>query len=295
MVAYSPHPVFVDGVRLDSAAWNVQTKARQVAASRAADMPITGVDGVAPSLNDDLDPTTLTLTMWVLGTDENGLVPAGETGMSQCLANLDVLSHLFVGKRHALLNVTQVVDNAGTLRQAWCKVVDAISPEVRAGGLGRFAVSLLVLDGMWQDGATSDWSQPSVTADTVYEVATLRGSSAPVSDTVVLVTGPVTNPQVNDFASSAYVRLNAVLASGQSWRVNVGTWTTRYGTLTLGSSDLSGTDGQAVTVFGGGNSRFLRLSPAVSDGLRRVRLSLSGSGMTSATSLAVRGRRKFLL
>lgn len=294
MVTYSPHPVFVDGVRLDSAAWNVESKVRTMPGARAADQVIPGVDGLAASINDDIESSTLTLSMWLLGTDGDGLIPGGSTAMAKCRDNLDQLAHLF-GKRHALLDVQEVVDASGTQRQAWCKVVDAVEPVIRAGGLGRFTVSLLIPEGMWQDPATADWSQASAVASTVYEVTTLQGATGPISDAVVTVTGPVTNPQLNDFTTSAYVRLNAALAAGSTWRVNVGTWATRYGAgLSLASADTAGTDGQAVTVYGNGNARFLRLVPSLSTGARRVRLSLTGTGLTSATALGVRARRKFL-
>lgn len=291
---YSAHPVVVDGVSLDSYAWNVEAKKRIIPAARSADQVIPGTDGVAASLNDDLEPGLMTLSMWVVGVDQSGVIPVGSSGMAQCRANVDALAHLF-GKRHALLSVTETVDAAGTQRQAWCKVVDTIEPEIRAGGVGRFTVSLTVPEGLWQDPTTADWSQASAVAGTVYEVTSLQGSTGPVQDAVIAVTGPVTNPQVNDFTTSAYVRLNAALPAGQVWRVNVGTWSTRYGSgLSLASADTAGTDGQAVTVYGGGNARFLRLQPSLSAGARRVRLSLSGSGFTSATAIAVRARRKFL-
>jgi hypothetical protein len=290
LATYSPFPVFIDGVRLDSAAWGIESKIRTIAGSRNADVVIPGVDGVAASVNDDIDATTMSLNMWVLGTDENGLIPA--SGMATCRANVDQLAFLF-GKQHTLISVSEVVDDSGSQRQAYAKVSDSISPEIRAGGLGKFVVSLTIPEGLWQDASTPDWTQSGVTASTVYEVSTLQGSTAPISDATILVTGPVTNPQVNDI-TGAYVRFNGALAAGQSWRVNCATWATRYGTgLTLGSLDTAGTDAQAQTVYGGGNARFLRLVPTLSAGLRRVQVSVTGTGMTGATALAIRGRRKF--
>lgn len=294
MATYSPHPVFVDGVRLDSSAWNIDVKTRAWASSRNGDVTIPGVDGVAASLNDDLEASTMTLSMWVLGTDENGAVPSGSTGMAKCRDNLDQLVHLF-GKRHALLNVSEVVDTAGNQRQAYCKVADTVTPEITAGGRAKFTVTLSVLEGMWQDVNTSDWSQSGLTSGNFYEVTTLQGATGPISDAVFTVTGPVTNPELRDFTTNAYIRLNAVLPAGSVWRVNSGTWATRYGAgLTFGSLDTAGTDAQSVTVFGGGNARFLRLQPGLVSGARRVQVSLTGSGITGSTAVGVRARRKFL-
>lgn len=293
-MVYSPHPITIDGQPLDTYAWNIDVKTRQVGGYRSGDVSIAGVDGVAASLNDDLDSTTLTLSMWALGTDRNGLVPNDANAVAQCRANIDELTLIF-SKTHALMDVQEVISSSGSVRQTFCKRVDAFSPEVRAGGFARFSVTLLVPSGTWQDLGTTDWSQAAVTSGNSYEVLGLRGSTAPIADSIAVFNGPATNPQLTDLASGGYVRLNTTLAAGQAWRVNSGTWATRYGSgLTLGSSDTAGTDAQAITVYGGGKAQFLRLVPTFSSGLRRVFLTTGGSGFTSATSVSVRGQRKFL-
>jgi hypothetical protein len=302
-MAYSPHPITVDGASLNLFAWNIDTKVRPWPTVRSGDVVVPGVDGVVASLNDDIDVGLLTLSMWLVGTDSSGTIPGGSTAMSECRKNLDSLSFLF-GRRNALLDIREVVDTPGTIKQAWGKVVEAVAPDIKAGGLGRYSINIELPDGMWQDPTTADWSQASAVSGTQYTVTTLAGATGPVSDATVLVTGPATNPRVTDVTTGAYVQLNLALPAGQAWRVNCATWTTRYGAgLTLGSADTAGTDAQAVTVFGGGNARFLRLQPALvltavgSDftvGTPVVKLTLTGTSFTSATAVAVRARRKFL-
>jgi hypothetical protein len=294
-MALSIHPVTVDGVSLDTVAYNIEAKTRQWPAARAADVAVPGVDGEIASLNDDLDSTLVSLSMWVLGTDTTGAIPGGSTAMDQCRANMDTLAHLF-RKTHALLDVRETSHTSGTIRQAYCKVVDAIAPDIKAGGLGRFTVSLKVPDGLWQDVSTADWtSTPTIVSGNFYEITTLQGATGPTNDAIILVTGPVTNPKLTDFTTGAYVQLNQTLTGSQFWRLNMATWSTRYGaSLTLGSTDATGTDGQASTVFGGGKAQFLRLVPSVVTGLRRSQISLTGTGITSATTISVRARRKFL-
>lgn len=291
---YTAFDVTVDGVSLDSLAWNIDSKVRPWAGVRAGNVVVPGVDGVVASINDDLEPVVWVLSMWAIGVNSSGVIPGGSNAMSQVRANLDALSFMF-RKQYTLLDVREVVDHLGTVRQGLCKVEDTISPEVKAGGSGRFTVPLLVPAGVLQDVSTSDWSQASAVSGTAYEVTTLQGSTGPITDGTILVTGPATNPQVTDVTTGAYVRLNAALPAGQQWRVNSATWVTRHGSgLTLGSADTAGTDGQAITVYGGGNSHFLRMYPVLDTGLRRVKLTLSGTGFTSATALAVRARKKFL-
>ena len=94
MPGYSAFPITVDGVSLDTVAWNIDAKVRTWAGARAADVVLPGVDGVAPSLNDDLDSSVMTLSMWVIGTNTSGLVPLGN-GIAQARDNLDQLVHLF--------------------------------------------------------------------------------------------------------------------------------------------------------------------------------------------------------
>jgi hypothetical protein len=295
MATYTSYPVTVDGVRLDSSAWGIEARTRITAPARTADVVLPGVDGVSASLNDDLDQMQRTYNMWLLGTDADGIIPGGSNAMSQCLANLDQLTFLF-GTRHRLIDVQEVVDHTGTVRQYWGKVADTISPEIRAGGIGRFSVTVNVPAGTGQDVNTADWSQSSLTSAVFYEVTTLAGMTGPLSDAILLVTGPITNPRITDLATGGYVQLNAAVPAGQQWRVNCGTWATRYGSgLSFTSLDSAGTNGDAVTISSGGGASFLRMRPALSGGVRRVQLSLTGTGITTATTLAVRARRKFLI
>lgn len=297
MTFTSDRPITVDGVRLDTLAWNITKISRAAAARRSADAAVPGRDGVIPSLNDDLEAGSFGLEMFVMGTDADGAVPvAGKRDTLR--ANLDELIHLF-GKRHALLDVRETVA-AGVERRAWAKVQDAIQPDVNTvGSSGMFTVGLVLPYGVWEDVATADWNGTlGAASGTVQEVTTLQGATERITDAVVLVTGPITNPRVTDQATGAYVQLNTALAAGQFWRVNVGTWATRYGAgLGLGSADTTGTDGQSLTVFGGSANQaaFLPLVPVRDTGLRRVKVALTGTGITGATRLSVRARRKYAL
>lgn len=296
MVNTSDRPITVDGVRLDTLAWNISKINRAMASRRSADSLVPGRDGVIPSLNDTLEPIVFGLEMFVMGTDADGAVPpAGRRDTFR--NNLDELVHLF-GKRHALLEIQETV-RSGHVRRAMAKVTDAIVPDVSTiGSHGTFTVSLEVPSGVWEDAATSDWTSAVIVAGVPQEVTSLQGGTERVQDAVVLVTGPVNNPRITDTATGAYVELQANLAANQFWRVNVGTWASRYGTgLGLGSADTTGTDGQAVTRFGGtiNQAAFLPMTPTrtAGDPIRRTRLALSGTAMTSATRLSVRARRKY--
>lgn len=295
MANTSDRPLTVDGVRLDTLAWNVLKIARQTAGRRSADAAVPGLDGVLPSLNDNLDPVAFGLEMWLRGTDSNGAVP-GAGSRDTFRANLDELLHLF-GKRHGLLEVQEQV-NATETRRAWAKVLDSIQPDINTpGSAGTFNVALSLVYGVWEDLATQDWSGTlGAASGVVQEVTTLAGATERTTDTILLVTGPITNPRVTDTNTGAYVQLNQALSGAQLWRVNVGTFASRYGSgLTLGSADTTGTDGTASTVYGGSANQaaFLPLVPVRDTGQRRTKVALSGTAMTAATRLTARTRRKF--
>lgn len=472
MTYTSDRPLVVDGVRLDSLAWNIEKINRATAGRRSGDVEVPGRDGVIPSLNDSLEPSMMGLEMFIQGTDSDGTVPP-EGKRDKFWANLDELVHLF-GKRHALLEVIEQTGpgvlvtnwawhtsstrwtnsgatlslvagwlrstadttgqkflywgwggankyapalpgeswtvsldvrgtaNASTLyitplsssgeqisspstaiggstpgrvayttvmpegtafvafamawspaavgdyvevtdvvlertpaaptvpftgstptdatynyawtgtpdasastrtpkarRRAWAKVTDSIQPDMNdSGGSGKFTVGLELPYGVWEDEATADWTGTAGAASgTVQEVTTLQGATERITDAILLVLGPATNPRVTDPATGAYVELQADLTAADRWRVNVGTWATRTGNIGFTSADTAGTDQQAVTRYGGtaNQAAFLPLTPVRLDGTRKVRVALSGTGFTASTQMQVRARRKYAL
>lgn len=298
MTNVSDYPITVDGVRLDTLAWGVEAATRTVGAVRGADTLLAGLDGVQASLDDAREPSTLALSMFVRGTDADGLVPMGRDAQAVYQENLDALLHLF-GKSGTLLTVGLVMDADNTPaadRTAQAKVLDSITPEDHPGDVGRLAVVLSIPGVSWRSAAPETWSQAAVVSGTSYEVTTLAGSSAPVDDAVVCLTGPAdTGVKVVDPATGAFVRLNQVLTAGNVWRVNVDTWESRVGAgLTVDSIETAGVDKSSVTDQGGGYPRLLRLNPRLDAGTRRVKVQVVGAGFTAATSVAVKARKAFL-
>ena len=306
MTYVSDHPLSVDGVRLDTLAWGIQASELKVGGLRAADDVLAGLDGEAASLNDAREPSTLTLSMFVRGTDEDGTVPADQDAQSQLRENLDTLLHLFA-QSGRLIEVRETVgaslvsadvepDLDAAERSFYAKVADSIAPATEVGAVARFTVALRNPGCYWRDPAPADWTRTAPTTGTVYDVDTLTGSSAPVDDAVLLLAGPTTGPAtITDPATGAFVRLNEPVPAGSAWRVNVDTWETRVGPgLTLDSPDTAGTNRDAVTDQGGGYPRFLRLNPRRTGGARRVQISVTAAGMTAATALSIRARRAYL-
>lgn len=295
MVNTSARPITVDGVRLDTLAWNVEKVDRATAQRRSGDYDIPNMDGALPSLNDPLEPSTFGLSMWLRGTDADGAVPAAGS-LTTLRANLDELLHLF-GQRHKLLELRETVDAVGTERRAWAKVTDSIAPELNTpGSAGSFAVAFSLPYGCWEDVATQDFaSATNPTPGTALEVSTLAGATDRITDAIFVVDGPAVAPRLTDPATGMWVELGRTLAAGESWRFNSATWSSRYGAgVTTGSADATGTDATAVTNTGGPSRAYgLPLTPVRLTGARRVQLALSGSGFTTSTRFLVRARRKY--
>ena len=291
------NPITVDSVSLDTYAWNIDGKIKRWAVLRDSDEEIPGVDGEIYSLSDDFGPTFYELSMWVQGSDAAGIVPSGSAELDKLKANLDQLSFMFQ-KRHSLIDLRELVDIAGTEeRQAMCKVVDVIKPEIKKGRVARFVVTLKIPSGVWQKPDTSDFiSTPTLVSGNFFEIPFMEGSTAPIDDGIFTVTGPITNPRLTDFATGAWVQLNKVLAAGEEWRINNATWTTHWGTdagIGVTSSDNAGTQADGITDSGGGNNRLFKVEPSLIGGLRKVQISLTGTGITSATTVKCRARRKW--
>lgn len=293
MANTSDRPISVDGVRLDTLAWNVEKVVRSTASRRSADVTLANLDGSLPSVNDALEPVDFGLQMWLRGTDVDGGVPAPGS-RDTFRANLDALLHLF-GTRHRLLEVTEQTSATET-RRAFAKVSASISPDVNVtGSAGTFSVALTIPAAMWEDAASTDVTLNAPVS--AAEPAGLIGGTERINDAVYLVTGPASTPRITDPTTGMWVELGANLPAGQFWRFNSATWASRYGSgLGLGSADTTGTDGTAITVTGGpGRAYGLPLVPVLSGGTRRVRVTLTAaSGIVNGTTkLSLRARRKY--
>lgn len=110
MAFTNERPLSVDGTRLDTLAYNIESidGRRQLPGVRSNDVVVPGRHGVVPSIYDDFEPGRITLRMWVRSTDVNGDTVSGKHPKDQLSLNLDRLFALF-RPRNRLLTVTQQV------------------------------------------------------------------------------------------------------------------------------------------------------------------------------------------
>jgi hypothetical protein len=294
MTTTSAIPVTVDGVRLDTYAYNIETLAGRLSfpSTRGESPIVPGDDGTIFVPNQNFDEGNMTLSMWVKGSDVNGAVPGGSSALAEFRKNLTRLTRIF-GNKTRLLDVRQTWP-AGDI-QYYCKIVDTIDFSGNAyNALAKFIVAMKIPDVFGQDVSTTDYSSATnLTTGTTLTLTALDGGSAPMNDAIIVVNGPATNPRLTNPDTGEWVQLNATIASGTNWRLNCATWQTRSGAgLSVSSADTAGTNQVANTSFGLGGARFIRLTPKDSG---PPQLVLTGTGLGTNTQVLIRARRKFFL
>lgn len=296
MANTSAYPITIDGVRLDTYAYSISTKAGRDS--------VVGVVGsnIATELQDGeiwvpdkkASPGRVVLQMWVGGTDADGVVPADS--YDKYRSNLDFLNRMF-SVTHRLLDVRQQIDVAGTnIRQAMCEKTAIIDPEflVNFPYTTKYTVELGIPAGFWQDVADTNYDSVTllpggIPANTTFDLPAFALANAPMRDLWVVVDGPITNPKVLDNRNGHYVQLNAVVPDGQQWVVNTTTWTSKLGAAIAFTT--GGTDKYDQTVFAGGHAPSIFGITADPIG---PQVRIEGSGFGSNTRLRIRGKLKYL-
>lgn len=296
MTTTSTIPVTVDGVRLDTYAYNIETLAgRLMFPGVRGERPVVpGDDGSVFVPNQNFEDGSMTLSMWVRGADVDGLVPGGSSARAEFRKNLQRLSRIF-GIQHRMLDVRQTWPTDPTTIQYMCTVAETFDFGGNAHNtLARFAVVLQIPDVFGQDVNATDFSSATnLASGTMLTLTALDGGTAPCRDAIYVVMGPATNPRITNPETGEWVQLNATIASGTNWRINAATWETRTGSgLGLGSADTAGTARVAETQMGGGGARFMTLTPRDAG---PPQLVLTGTGLGANTQVLVRARRKFFL
>lgn len=292
MANTSSYPITVDGVRLDNYAWNISTKSgRDLVVAAVGSNIATGMrDGELWVPDKKAGPGRAVLSMWVGGTDEDGVVPTDS--YLKYRQNLDKINRMF-SVRHRLLDVRQQLDLDGLhIRQAMCEMTALIDPEFATNFpyTSRMVVELGIPAGFWQDVADTNYdSGAGIVANTDINLAAFDLATAPMRDLWLVFDGPGTNVKIIDNRNGHYATLSATVPDGQQWVVNTSTWTSKVGVGIAFTPN--GTDKYSVTQFAGGHSN--AIFGITADPLGpQVRIEGSGFGLNSR--LRIRGKLKYL-
>lgn len=273
----------VNGIALDDASgrWRLQ-KGSSVAPGISADqvsVKVPGMDGLYPVAGESRQAPPLTFRIRVQGTDDATL-------RDRLMALL-----MIIAPSRGPVTIGRSID--GVLTYAAAKMETISEPEYSHA---RFAATVTVvyrLTGVYWREDADDWTQAGITSGTGYTIGTLTGTSAPIYDARILVAGPITNPKVTDTVSGAWAQLTTTILAGKAALFDCGNWLAYQGDSTL---DAGGT-GATGSLSTSGGPYMLPLQPEVVSGNpanRRIRISVTGTGLSSATSLSVRAAKAHL-
>jgi hypothetical protein len=284
----------VDGVPLDHPAgcWKLlaATQVRPLPGVRSAEVALPGRAGELPLVGEDLDATTIGLTLGITGVSPDG-VDQGAAGLELNLRAVYAL----VGVRHRLLDVRYSPAAGVPQMQADAKVVAAAEPVVSVGAArARLAVVLRIPGVVWRDVAPAVFSTKAFGAP--VRVSTVDGSTAPVVDAVLRVSGPVTGLRVTDTATGGWLSYPGSLAAGRQLRVHCGRMNAYEAPAVTWDGTEANATGSIVTGGPGSGFRFLSLTPAAVTSAhdRGVQVLVDGTATTTTTLVEFSARRAFL-
>ncbi|WP_345486071.1 hypothetical protein, partial [Planotetraspora phitsanulokensis] len=224
-----------------------------------------------------------------------GATPAGANGgYEQMERNLEALTAL-LGVRHRLMPLQYT---AGSLVRVTDVTITSLSePEINSGAARAKVVAIVEVPGvLWRDAAVTTWAgSPNSLGQTV---TTLTGSTGPITDALIRITGPAGSPQVGDVATGGWVLRSGSVAAGQrllfdckqmrAALVTTDTWDVDNGTAVTGQVDAIGP---------GSAFRWLHLTPTIAPGdpfTRTVKVSSAATGTNGSSLLEIRAARSYL-
>ncbi|MFI7705518.1 hypothetical protein [Nonomuraea sp. NPDC049480] len=285
---------FLDGVPLDHPAgcWRLKkgTKRRPLPGVRTVNLSVPGRAGDLPVLGLDHEATTLALALTVYPFTPSG----ADGGAQQMEHNLEALGAL-LGTRHRLMTLKWVTGSI--VRVAEVTVEATSEPEYFPGAAMARQTAVCKIPGVyWRDEADVTWTGTLPGAGQI--VTPLAGSSGPIVDSVLRITGPAVQPSVRDVATGGMVAYTETVQVGQHLLIDCGglsaaivttdTWGLTSGTDVTGDINATGP---------GSAFRWLHLTPAMALGdphSRAVLVDVTALGTSASSVLTIRARRSYL-
>ena len=287
---------YMNGFELESVAWNIETLTGRRAAPqmRVAQIAIPGRSGEVVEFDGTYEPGKIILRMWVIGCDEDGLIPVGSSRRSEFDKNVDLLMAVFAGNNRQVGLFEEEMGD-GSVRCSDVYVSDVITPEMFGPESATLAVNMTIPNSFKYENSDLTFSVSNAAAgDGTHNLSQFVGSTAPLGPIRGLITGPITDPVLTCTRSSKWIKYTGTVAAGDQWLFDTGAYVSRKGTgLTLNSSNTAGSDISGATT---NNSRYrwLDLVPGIESGTVVPQVEIVGSSTDANTGLAIRAKRRFL-
>jgi hypothetical protein len=222
---------------------------------------------------------------------ESGQVVANAWALAANQAALETAINQFIALC-AAPTVTLTRVSGGLTQSAVVRLVSINHPNFVPGSASRIVIALSI-PGVFFRSAVATSPDLAYSGNlTNIEIAILSGSTAPIGDAVLRVTGPRTNPYVTDPSTGTGIYWAGTVPASQYLYLCANPVSARLSTSssawTSGGTDVSG----AVSFPAAGR---LQLWPVVQSAtVRKVLLSATGTGGTAASKLAVRAQGSYL-
>ena len=232
--------------------------------------------------------------MWVLGCDIDGVVPGTRAGRRQLFErNLRALIRLF-GYQGNTITLSRTLfgdylDSSVPNKVTARAIVEGFTSieTMMARQRAEMTVVLTLVDSFWSDvDKTTDSTTASAIVPQTLNIS--NTGTAPIDDSVITITGPITAPKITCAASGSWIQYNDALAAGQTLVIDSGNGTAKVGNTSV-----------ITKVAHGGTSRFMVIPPrgsgTVTDLGFTPALTMTGTSATSATKFSVSYNRKHLV
>lgn len=303
----------INGIDMEdpSGRWGVRREQglRTLPGLRATSVVVPGRSGALWPAHDPYEANTFPLSLWVMGNGSNEAQQSADLEQ-----NLESLYFLFT---QSPVEVSYQMAPTGGVRVALARVVSSSSPTPLDGrDAARLDVIFEIPGVFWRDAIPTELNNSTPELSWTwkqFEIPFLTGSTAPVDDLELMVTGPYTKldivggrviNQVMDPAATTRLLYTGNIASTaalyidcgnmRAWRqfVRDPSWEgVTKGVDETGFVSSSGIDSA---------SAWLKCWPDASAGSfsnpadRKVFLTIRAMGATSQTKFRIRGRRAFL-
>ncbi len=279
--------VVVNGYCLNNLAWNITTKNGRysVPGTRGDDYTLPGVSGKVFVPNKPLDTGLFTLSMFVLGAYPDGSIPPAPAQRMALQHNLEQIFRQCFSTSYLVTLYQWHPSGAVRVSQGTMAGSSANDVSMFMGGRrAELSLAFEIMSGVWTDylPATVAGTPSASWSNQTLSLTALRGGTANIEDSVVTVTGPITNPIVSNTATGTSVKYTGTVPSGQTWVIDSGQYTSKVN----GTSILSNTTHS-------GHARFLVIDSG--DAFNPPTVTLTGSGTSSVTNLSVTATRKHLI
>jgi hypothetical protein len=284
-------PVMIGALPMQTMAWNIMNRSgrRLPAAFRGATTVVPGQSGQQFVANRPYEAGTWTLTTWVLGCYPDGSMPPDFEDMRRLFEENLARIQEAISKAWTPLTVYAWQPD-GSVRTASATLSAMTEGTVQMGGIrAEYAFAFEILSGWWKDWLSTTTSLTGVSgtswSNQALQLPSLVGSTAPIEDAIITVTGPATNPVITS-DSGVSVQCGTpgtpvTVAAGTTWVVDSGKWTSTRNAV----SNLS-------EVSHSGHVKFLSIPAVENFGVPKI--TMNASGTTTATALSVQAARSHL-